>query len=429
MPKKILILTYYWPPAGGIAVQRWVKLSKYLWRRGWQPVIYTVSNGNYPQRDQSMDKDVLPEITVIRKSIWEPHRLYQLISSRKSKSDTNEISQQKKSWIGKISTWIRSNFFIPDARMFWIRPSVRFLKKYLKDNPVEAIISTGPPHSVHLIAMRLKQQLSIPWLADFRDPWTTMDYYHDLLLTGLADRQHHRLELEVLRGADAVTVVGERMKKEFEQKRGSEVTIVTNGFDEEDFSGTTALDQDFSLLYAGSFFNRINPVNLWKILGELKKEKHPLGHHLKIRIMGHVAEGVRQSIRENGLEAHLEMIPFQPHEVATREMKKAAVLLLGVDVRTKFVLTGKLFEYLGAQRPILAFGPTDGDAAKIISESGAGKMFSFEEQIKLKEHIAQLFQYFQQGRLAGASNAAQTYSHRSLAGPIDFLLNTIIKHR
>lgn len=410
-------------------MQRWVKLSKYLRRKGWQPVIYTVSNGNYPQRDQSMAKDVLPEITVIRKPIWEPHRLYQLISSRQNKSDTNEISQQKKTWIGKISTWIRSNFFIPDARMFWIRPSVRFLKKYLKDNPVEAIISTGPPHSVHLIAMRLKQQLSIPWLADFRDPWTTMDYYHDLLLTARADRQHHRLELEVLRGADAVTVVGERMKKEFEQKRGRGVTVVTNGFDEEDFFGTAVPDQDFSLLYAGSFFNRINPVNLWRVLGELKNENHPLGHRLKIRIIGHVADGVRQSIRENGLEAHLEMIPFQPHEAATREMKKAAVLLLGVDVRTKFVLTGKLFEYLGAQRPILAFGPTDGDAAKIIYECGAGQMFSFEDHKLLKEHVVQLFQLFEQNRLIAAPDVASIYSHRSLAGHIDFLLNTIIKHR
>ncbi len=408
-------------------MQRWVKLSKYLLRQGWTPVIYTVSNGHYQQLDESMVKDVSPEITVIKRPIWEPHYFYQLISKKKDGINTDEISQKKKSLVGKIATWIRSNFFIPDARMFWIKPSVRFLSEYLTTNPVDAVISTGPPHSVHLIAMKLKQKLNLPWLADFRDPWTTMDYYHDLLLTSWADKKHHRLEREVLQNADRVIVVGKRMKEEFEQKRRREVTVVTNGYDEEDFVQATPLDHYFSLMYIGSFFDRINPVNLWSVLAELKKENETFSGLLKIKVMGNIAPGVLQSIQQNGLADNVAIIPFQPHTEATRQMKGAAVLLLGVDVRTQFVLTGKLFEYLGAQRPILAFGPVEGDAAKIISETGAGKMFSFEEKEELKKHIAHLFMLFRQGQLSASPGSVYEYSHGALARQVSFLLNEMTK--
>lgn len=286
------------------------------------------------------------------------------------------------------------------------------------------MLSTGPPHSAHLIAMKVKKKMNLPWLADFRDPWTTMDYYHDLLLTKRADRKHHQLELEVLCQADAVTVVGERMKEEFEQKREGEVVVITNGFDEEDFSGSVQPDQNFSIVYVGSFFDRINPVNFWRVLGELKKQKHPLAHRLKIRIIGQVAQGVLASIDENNLQPELQIVPFQPHEVAIQEIKKAAVLLMGVDVRTKFVLTGKLFEYLGAHRPILAFGPPDGDAAAILTETRAGKMFSFEEEESMRNYVVQLFQEWEQGQYA-TSGRVQTYAHHVLAARVSSVLNRI----
>lgn len=424
MSRRFLLITYYWPPAGGIAVQRWVKITKYLARQGWTPVIYTVQNGHYPQLDESMVKDVAANAEVIKRPILEPHGIYQRFAPKRG-SNTDEISQKKKSFVGRFSTWIRSNFFIPDARSLWVSPSVRYLKQYLRQHPVDAIISTGPPHSVHLIAMKLKQVLSIPWLADFRDPWTTMDYYHDLLLTRWADKKHHLLEKEVLTTADAVTVVGHRMKEEFGPKRGGVVHVLPNGFDEEDFAGEVTLDDRFTLMYVGSFFGRINPTNLWRVLGQLKKENHPLMQKLCIRIMGHVAPPVLQSLEENELMSYLEVIPFQPHAIATREMKRAAVLLMGVDVRTKFVLTGKLFEYLGAGRPILGFGPTDGDAARIVEETGAGKFFSFEEEANLRAELINWFDQFIGSKLNLDPKGTAVYAHRTLASNVNTILTEL----
>ena len=255
MPKKALIITYYWPPAGGIGVVRWVKFVKYLRHCGWEPIVYTVSNPSYPLTDESLQKDVAENLTVIKQPILEPHRLYRLFFKNINTGGLADIKPKgKASWIEKFSNWLRSNFFIPDARAYWVRPSVKFLCDYLKSHPVDASVSTGPPHSVHLIALGLKKKMGLPWLADFRDPWTTMDYYKELLLTKWADKKHHRLEMEVLKTADAVSVVGHGMKSEFEEKSGREVAIITNGFDDEDFpKDKLQLDTDFSIVHVGTF--------------------------------------------------------------------------------------------------------------------------------------------------------------------------------
>ncbi|GHN01466.1 glycosyl transferase family 1 [Cytophagales bacterium WSM2-2] len=430
MPRKVLIITYYWPPAGGIAVQRWVKFCKYLKTYDWEPVVFTVSNGHYQLTDNSMLKDVSPDLTVIKRPIWEPYQLYQLFAAKQHKDaniNPDEIKPgQGASLTKKISNWIRSNFFIPDARKFWIKPSVQFLATYLKENTVEAMISTGPPHSAHLIALHLKKKTDLPWLADFRDPWTTMDYYHELLLTRWADRKHHRLEREVLTIADAVTVVGGGMKKEFELKRNREVFAVTNGFDEDDFAGeNVGLSKDFSVVHIGSFFARINPRGLWKALAELKAENHPLLLKLKIELTGRVAPSVIDSIREHGLEKYLSVSPFRPHEEAVKVVRRAAILLLCVYEQTPFVVTGKLFEYLAASRPILYIGPTEGDAAKIVLETGAGSVFSHDEVSAIKKHLIHLFNLFESGELKLNSAQSQKFSHRYLSGQIADQLNRI----
>ena len=209
--KRVLIITYYWPPSGGSGVQRWLKMSKYLPENGWQPVIYTPEEGEFPIIDTSLEKDVSPEAEVIRRPIVEPYTLYKRFLGVKEtetvKAGFIKENGEKAGWKEKLSLWIRGNCFIPDARCWWVKPSVRYLKSYLKEHPVDAIISTGPPHSMHLIAMKLKEALGIPWIADFRDPWTEIDYYNDLHLTRWADRKHHRLEREVLTKTDKVITV------------------------------------------------------------------------------------------------------------------------------------------------------------------------------------------------------------------------------
>jgi len=410
-------------------VHRWVKFSKYLSEYDWQPIIYTVSNGHYQLTDDSMLKDISENLIVIKRPIWEPYKIYQLFSKTKANTGPDEIKPNENiSLIKKISVWVRSNFFIPDARKFWIKPSIKFLTDYLKENKIDAMVSTGPPHSAHLIAFGLKKKNNIPWLADFRDPWTTMDYYSELLLSRWADRKHHRLEKEVLTSADALTVVGRGMKEEFEMKRGREVTVVTNGFDEADFlNKNTELDKEFSIVHIGSFFARINPTGLWRALEELKNENHPLINKLKLKLTGRVAPSVIESIKEYGLETLLSVAPFQPHDQAIRQMKSAAVLLLCVYEDNKFIVTGKLFEYLAAHRPILFTGSKDGDAARIVLETEAGPVFSRDEVQPIKQHILFLYQQFEKGELQLKSDQRQKYSHRLLARQVADQLNSIAK--
>lgn len=426
MPKKVLIITYYWPPAGGIGVVRWVKFAKYLNQYGWEPIIFTVSNGDYPMVDSSLLKDVSSDLKIIKRPIWEPYKLYRFFSKSKNTGGLGDIKPKANaSFIQKAGNWVRSNFFIPDARAFWIKPSVKYLTGYLKSNPVDAMVSTGPPHSAHLIALKIKQQLGISWLADFRDPWTTMDYYHELILMGWADRKHHRLELDVLTTADALSVVGRGMQMEFEKKRGKEVTIITNGFDEADFDRTSVVpDREFSIVHTGTFFARINPHGLWKALRELRAENHPLFSHLKLKLVGRVDPSVVQSVHEAGLGDYLELVAYQPHEVAVKMMQQARVLLLCVFQEKKFIVTGKLFEYLAAANPILCIGPLDGDAAKIIDETKAGSTFASADVAGIKEELKALYQHFESGTVHAAAGSSR-YSHRQLTRHVADLLNTI----
>jgi len=429
MPKKVLIITYYWPPAGGIAVVRWVKFVKYIRENGWEPVIYTVSNGNYPLTDASLEKDIPKSIRIIKRPIWEPHQLYRFFSKNKNSGGLADIKpKHQASFVERISNWIRSNFFIPDARAFWVNTSVRFLKDYLKANPVDAVVSTGPPHSAHLIAFALKKETGLSWLADFRDPWTTMDYYKELMLTRWANKKHHRLELEVLKTADAVTVIGNGMKTEFEEKSERKVVAITNGFDESDFiSDKIELDEKFSIVHIGTFFARINPVNLWQALIELKEEKHPMFSDLQIKLMGRVDPSIVESIQKAGLEEFLVLSPVQPHQEAVRQTRSAQVLLLCIFEQTKFVITGKLFEYLASQRPIFCIGPVDGDAAAILKETNAGTTFSFSDKAGIKQHLINMYKKFKSGELRDVKNNSQKYSHRELVKDIVSQLNKITR--
>lgn len=203
--KKVLIITYYWPPTGGAGVQRWLKFSKYFRSFGWEPVIYTPSNPDFPIFDDTLLHDVPKDLTVLKTAITEPYDIYRKIMRKKKTETVNQgfLSEGKENtWLQAAMIWIRGNFFIPDARMFWIRPSLNYLSEYMKTNAIDAVISTGPPHSMHLIALGLKEKFKLPWIADFRDPWTQIDFYDQLKLSGFADRKHKRLEKTVLTKAD-----------------------------------------------------------------------------------------------------------------------------------------------------------------------------------------------------------------------------------
>ena len=425
MMKRVLIITYYWPPSGGSGVQRWLKMSKYLPEYGWQPVIYTTENAEYPIVDPSLEKDVSSKVEVIRRPIFEPYTFYKKFLGIKQEETVKmgfiEEKEKKKSWKTDLSLWIRGNLFIPDARRWWVKPSVKYLKSYLKAHPVDAIISTGPPHSMHLIAMKLKEELGLPWIADFRDPWTEIDYYHDLHLTRWADRKHHRLEKEVLTKADKVVTVAPDGAKRLGRIGNRNVRVVYNGFDRDDDATTTVVKPGkFTITYLGVLSKIQNPEKLWEALGELARENDGFANTLKINMIGQIDSSVVKAIEQQGLSQHVSYSPYIPHDQVSAVHRSSTLLLLLLmpdsEPRAKGLLTGKLFEYLASGRPILCIGPEDGDAARILKETGAGTTVSFGNKEKMKEVLGDYYANYLEDNLPdNANEAIERYSRKALS--------------
>lgn len=432
--KKVLIITYYWPPSGGGGVQRWLKFAKYLREFNWEPVVYTPENPESPQIDQSLVNEIPTGIEVIKTKVWEPYRWYKTFTGRgkDERIQTAFLSEKKKPGLAeKLSIWIRGNVFIPDARRFWIKPSVKFLEKWLRSNKIDLIVSTGPPHSMHLIAMQLKEQTGVAWLADFRDPWTNIDYYQDLMLGKRADKKHHQLELKVLQNADAITVVSSGMQREFNAIRKRDYCVIPNGFDSSDFEKSEEIkpDSDFSLAHIGALVKTRNPLNLWKVLKELCEEDAGFSGCLKIKLIGNIDVYVRESLKEFQLIEKVQIQSYLPHDEVIKEQMRAQVLLLLINrtPNAHLILTGKLFEYMGAGRPILGIGPQNGDASQILSKTGAGVMVDFEDEDQLKKYIWDYYKRYRTGNLASTSGSVQQYSRleltREMAKQFEKMLN------
>ena len=426
--KKVLIITYYWPPSGGAGVQRWLKFVKYLPQLGWEPIVYTAENGEYPVLDHQLIKEIPENIEVIKTPIWEPYSWYKKLSGRKQNDNINSgfLSENKKKskLIESISVWVRGNLFIPDARKFWIKPSVKFLSNYLKENKVDAIISSGPPHSMHLIALALKKKFNIPWIADFRDPWTNIDYYQDLKLSKRSDQKHKKLEKNVLLNADIALSVGKTLAKELQVLGSNNVQVIENGYDPEDFSlKESTLDEKFTIAHIGSFTPSRNHPILWESIKELIKENKEFSDHLQLKLIGKIDYSVKESIEENGLTEYVKFMAYLPHDQVIKEQTSSHILLLMVNntPNAKGIVTGKVFEYMASCRPILVIGPKEGDLAQIINESNTGIVCDYNEKQKLKSTLLDL--YNQKIKLVPT---IEKYSRTQLTQKLSKLLNDII---
>ncbi|MFI5135639.1 MAG: glycosyltransferase family 4 protein [Chitinophagales bacterium] len=427
--KRVLIISYYWPPSGGAGVQRWLKMVKYLPQFGWKPVVYTAKDAEYPIHDSSLEKDVPEEAEIIRQPIWEPYDLYKKVIGQKKEEKVYSgfLSEKKKPGLAqRASVWIRGNLFIPDARCFWIRPSRKFLIDYLKKNPVDAIVSTGPPHTTHMIALGVKKKLNIPWIADFRDPWTQIDFYDQLHLTTWADAKHKRMEKEVLKYADKVVTVSWHWADDLKKISGREVEVITNGFDEDDYkTERPPLDEKFSLTHVGSINADRNPKMLWISLGELCRLNEALRNDLVIRLVGKNDVSVYDDIEKNGLTQNLQRIDYLPHSQIAAIQQFSHVLLLPINDTPNVmgIIPGKIFEYLAAHRPILVIGKEAGDSARIVRESSAGVICGFDEKEKIKMEVMKMFS--ERNNLYISSSNIQQYSRRELTGNMSGLLNLL----
>lgn len=404
---------------------RWLKMSKYLPESGWQPVIFTPENPDPPVFDESLTAEIHPETEVIRIPIWEPYQIYRKLTGKKKDTGfkAGYISEASRgNWKEKLSVFLRGNLLIPDPRVFWVRPSVKFLRKYLKTTPVDLIITTGPPHSIHLIGNGLKKHFpDIPWLADFRDPWTEIDFYHRLKLTKIADSVHRKLEKKILTSADIVTTVSPYLKKTTEKLAGRRVDVIYNGFDPADFDFNSKPDYNhFTIAHFGAFNRDRNPSALWKVLGELANENPDFKAKLKILLIGQVDGKIIEEIEDAGLKVNLVQTGFMQHSEGLRLLAQSQVLLLPLNdaPNVKGILPGKMYEYMALRRPILAIGPTDGDFAVIINETKAGYVNGFNDEKGIKTSLTECFDNFKTGKLEVEPTGYERFSRKNLAREI-----------
>jgi len=424
--KKILILSYYWPPSGGTGVQRWLHFSRYLEELGWEPIIYTPLNPEAPVQDEKLGDLIGPKTTVLKRKIWEPTNAYKHLSGKRGKQMhtgfLQENAKSKQSWLQKSAMWLRANIFIPDAKMAWILPSSIFLRRYLKENPVAAIISTGPPHSLHLIARALKRLTHTPWIADFRDPWTQIDWFEQLPLTKYGLGLHKRLENSIFREADELVVVSSDMQKQMEALAKRPVHLISNGFAPSDFIDFEQKpDPRFTILHTGSINKDRNPSALWHSLGLFVKENPEFANKLSIKLIGAIDASVTKDLEINQLISFTHFEQFVPHQQVIEELASCSLLLLPLNnVKSqKGIVTGKVFEYLASEQPILAIGPSDGDAAFILNEQEGTLMIDFNTPVPWLQ-VLELCQVKPRRK-----ESLLPYSRQQLAGQMHQLLTKL----
>ena len=431
--KKVLIITYYWPPSGAIGVHRCLKFAKYLKKMGWEPIVYTAKDAQYPYLDDSNFKHIPKNITVLKGRIIEPFNLFKIISGRKKDAVlTNpvQVRDKKQKFIDKLSIWIRGNFFIPDARSLWIRPSVKLLSKYLRDNPVDAIISNGPPHTNTTIAYKLSEKLNIPWLADYQDPWTQIDYHNEFMLTKFATKKHERMEQKAFKIAKKTTIASPSWKKDLESIGAKNVDVIFWGYDEDDFIGFNAnKNNDFIISHAGLFGHDRNPIEFFNALKDLKKENKLFAKNLKIKLAGPIDYSVKQSLEDAGLSENTTLLGSIPRNDALQLTLDSSLLLLPLNKADNAMgrIPGKLFEQMRSYNPILCLGPEGSDVENIITETKTGKSFKYSDYNGIKQYILEVFTNFTNKKVKQEKNYILNYSVENQVKKLSSYLQEIIK--
>ena len=441
--KKVLIVTYYWPPAGGPGVQRWLKFAKYLPEFGWEPIIYTPENPSYPLVDETLIKEVPQDLKIVKTNIWEPYQIAEKFSKSNKKFKGGQFDVGKnQSFVSKLSIFIRRNFFIPDARKFWVKPSIKFLKEYLTENHIDTIVTTGPPHSLHLIGLELKKELpNLKWIADFRDPWTEISYYKHLKLTSSSDKKHRQLEKSVFENADLTLATSYTDAENF-RKNGANAFCVTNGFDVSESlsvgeleslnetpkpSNYKTLKPKFTLSYVGVLEQLRNPENLWKSLKDLCETNPDFANDFELKFVGRIDDKILNDIENSVLKNNIKNLGYLSHGESVKEMEKSDLLLITnfPNESSKGIIPGKLFEYLATGKPILSFGPKDADVEKILNKTKAGKHFDYSENEEISDFILSLYKDWKSGKSIQNSANINEFSRKELTQKLAELLTDL----
>tara|TARA_B100001142_G_scaffold84653_1_gene85916 strand:- start:500 stop:1759 length:1260 start_codon:yes stop_codon:yes gene_type:complete len=418
--KKVIIISYYWPPAGGSGVQRWLKFSKYLPNFGWKPIVYTPENPYSEIKDLDLLRDIDEALEVWKTPIWEPYALKDKFFGRGKKNQSAGVISNN-----IVLNWLRGNIFIPDPKIYWVKPSVKYLVERIRSEGIKHIITTGPPHSMHLIGLGLKKNIpNLKWIADFRDPWTRLDLLDEFYLSKLSMRKHQRLEKEVLETADITLTVSEGWVSSFKSLGSKNVELITNGFDDNDFNVKEPVPEKFIIGHFGLINHLRNPKNLWKTLDDLCDQNSKFDKKLEIRLSGNIDSDVLDNIKKHlHLKDKVKVLGYLSHKEVLEQYNNSSVLLLLLfnSESGKGNYPGKIFEYFAAKRPILAFGPRYSDAERLIQETETGVFFTYDNT-ELKKEILSLFN---NRKTLPSSTHIEVFNRKKLTKDLSELLNSI----
>lgn len=433
--KRVLVIAYYWPPSAGSGVQRWLKFSKYLPQNGWQPVIYTPENPDFSTKDDSLLSDVPSEVEVIKTKIWEPYSAYRSFSSSSNKNNINnglieggENQSIIKRKLTYLSKWVRGNLFIPDPKVYWVKKSVKFLENYLSEHPVDAMVTTGPPHSMHLIGLQLKTKTGIPWIADFRDPWSKLDLLDDYHITKSNRGKYEALEQEVIRVADVCLTVSNNWGEMFRELGAKNVEVITNGYDTQDVAIKENKESEkFIVSHFGLLNHLRNPQQIWNALEKACIHNEELNKQLEIHLGGTIDQSVLSQFDElPNLKDKVTVHGYITHSEVLKWYQKSSLLLLLTfnSEIGKGNIPGKLFEYLAMYKPIIAFGQEDGDVAEILGELKSGKCYDYSTE-KVDEITNEILHQFLNKGSTDKNHSVERYNRENLTKSLVNLLDKL----
>ncbi|HET6402863.1 MAG TPA: hypothetical protein VFH95_15880 [Candidatus Kapabacteria bacterium] len=390
MPEKkyVLFITYYFPPAGGPGVQRVLKFLKYLREFGWTPIALVPEGAEYPARDESLLKELPDDLIIRRAPIFEPYDLYRKFTGKEKgvSLDVNVIKEAgaKLSTSERMAEFVRATLFIPDARIGWLLNAVREGRRILREYPVRAIYSSSPPYTPALVARRLHRLSKIPWVAGFRDPWTGFHNTPDRwALPRAIDRS---LERSVFKEANLVEVAwkgiaNDALKKYPELPREKFIHI-PNGFDSADFPepdirkrAERPHNAKCTITYSGSLYGPRNPLSFVKAVELLIERREIDPEKMKLRFMGRFGAEIHEMLDRPAIRSIIEKIDYVPHARAVELLLDSDALLLIVDdvPSVAEIVPGKVYEYLGAMRPLIAIAPPEGAIGDLLRETYAGE--------------------------------------------------------
>ena len=411
--RKILIITYYWPPSGGPGVQRVLKFCKYLKESDWKPIILTVENGDFPVFDQTLEKDVV-KYEIYKSKSYSFHKIFNFFN-KNSTTPTFQLSSAKQDgFLIKLFRWIRLNMVIPDGRIGWYFDSINIGKKIFEENKIDAIFSSAPPYTTHLIAKNLALLNNLPWIADFRDPWTDRFYNYENKRWWITSKLDKVLENSVINSAQKCVTVSKEISRSFK----GDFKVIQNGYDEEDFLNVypNKEEENVVIRYLGTMTKSQNPKNFFEAISNLNYNQSKY----KVELIGNIHPDVKVYIQNQGFEKFVEFISYVDHSEAIQKMVNSHFLLLVIPntAKNKGIVTGKLFEYIRSMSKIIMIGPLDSDAAEIINNTSSGRCFDYDNS-------TDIIQYLESGKYPETINF-EKYSRKNLTSELVETLEKII---